>query len=81
MGVVKEGFRNCEPDVADIVKGAAYVLERAGATVAEVSIPLHTNGRIGSTPFYLYIWGYYPYIWGNLIKAYTLYISERLIQG
>ncbi len=46
IGIVKEGFGwpNSEPDVDDMVRQAAQRLTRAGATVSEVSIPLHHDG-------------------------------------
>jgi amidase len=46
VGIVKEGFGwpNSEPDVDAMVRQAAERLSRAGATVNEVSIPLHRDG-------------------------------------
>ena len=46
VGIVKEGFGwpNSEPDVDAMVREAAERLRRAGATVGEVSIPLHRDG-------------------------------------
>ena len=46
IGIVKEGFGwpNSEPDVDAMVREAAQRLTRAGATVSEVSIPLHRDG-------------------------------------
>jgi amidase len=46
IGIVKEGFgwENSEPDVDDMVRQAAQRLGRTGATVSEVSIPLHRDG-------------------------------------
>jgi amidase len=46
IGIVKEGFDwpNSEPDVDAMVREAAQRLTRAGATVTEVSIPLHRDG-------------------------------------
>ncbi|GAB4240908.1 MAG: amidase [Elainellaceae cyanobacterium] len=47
IGVVKEGFGwegLSEPDVDELVKAAAYRLEKVGATVEEVSIPMHRLG-------------------------------------
>src|SRR5262249_60644692 len=46
VGIVKEGFGwpNSEPDVDAMVREAAERLSRAGATVNEVSIPLHRDG-------------------------------------
>jgi amidase len=46
IGIVNEGFGwpNSEPDVDAMVRQAAQRLSRAGATVSEVSIPLHRDG-------------------------------------
>ena len=46
IGFVPEGFGwpNSEPDVDKMVLDAAQRLTRAGATVTEVSIPLHRDG-------------------------------------
>ncbi|HIF09391.1 MAG TPA: amidase [Sneathiellales bacterium] len=46
IGVVKEGFGTpvSEADVDNMVREAAYRLVDAGATVEDVSIPLHVNG-------------------------------------
>src|SRR6266480_526723 len=46
IGIVNEGFgwHNSEPDVDAMVRQAAQRLSRAGATVSEVSIPLHRDG-------------------------------------
>jgi amidase len=46
VGIVKEGFGwpNSEPDVDAMVRQAASRLARAGATVSEISIPLHQDG-------------------------------------
>jgi amidase len=46
IGVVREGFGwpNSERDVDEMVKASAQKMTRAGATVAEVSIPLHRDG-------------------------------------
>src|SRR6266702_8131576 len=46
IGIVKEGFGwpNSEPDVDKMVRDAAQRLTRAGATVTEVSVPLHRDG-------------------------------------
>src|SRR5713101_7429098 len=46
VGIVKEGFGwpNSEPDVDAMVREAAQRLTRAGATVSELSIPLHRDG-------------------------------------
>jgi amidase len=47
VGVVSEGFGwegLSEPEVDEAVRDAAYRLEKAGAIVSEVSIPMHRNG-------------------------------------
>lgn len=46
LGVVREGFGwpNSEPDVDKMVRDAAQRLTRAGASVSEVSVPLHQDG-------------------------------------
>jgi amidase len=46
VGIVKEGFGwpESEPDVDATVRQAAQRLSRAGATVSELSIPLHRDG-------------------------------------
>src|SRR6266852_3823401 len=46
IGIVKEGFGwpDSEPDVDAMVREAAQRLTRAGATVSELSIPLHRDG-------------------------------------
>ena len=46
VGIVGEGFGwpNSEPDVDAMVREAAQRLSKAGATVSEVSIPLHRDG-------------------------------------
>jgi len=52
VGVVTEGFRqaNAEEDVAAKVRAAADRLARLGATVGEVSIPMHLLGPAIWTP-------------------------------
>src|SRR5262249_54103844 len=46
VGIVKEGFGwpESEPDVDATVRQAAQRLSRGGATVSELSIPLHHDG-------------------------------------
>jgi len=46
IGIVKEGFGwpNSESDVDAMVREAAQRMSRAGASVSEVSIPLHRDG-------------------------------------
>ncbi len=52
IGVLKEGFGhdNSEPDVDAKVKAAAETLRGLGATVDEVSVPMHTAGSAIWTP-------------------------------
>jgi amidase len=52
VGVLREGFGQPggEPDVDALVRQAASVLEKLGATVEEVSIPLHLLGPALWTP-------------------------------
>ena len=45
VGVVEEGFVDCQSEVAAIVKAAAVLMTKAGATVEDVSIPMHTDGK------------------------------------
>ncbi|MBJ7536829.1 amidase [Marinomonas transparens] len=47
IGVVKEGFNwdNSEKDVDESVRNAANLYKSLGATVSEVSIPLHRKGH------------------------------------
>ena len=45
IGLVTEGFDGCEQDVVTIVKTAAEKLTKVGATVEEVSVPMHKDGR------------------------------------
>lgn len=46
IGVLREGFGhgNSEPDVDAAVRAAAKTLERLGAQVEEISIPMHSHG-------------------------------------
>ncbi len=55
IAVVREGFghANSEADVDAKVKAAAQTLESLGATVTEVSIPMHLEGIIIWTPIAL----------------------------
>ena len=55
IAVVREGFGhdNSEADVDAKVRAAAQQLEQLGATVTEVSIPLHTQGVAIWTPIAL----------------------------
>ncbi len=44
IGVLREGFAEpIQPEIADAVHAAVRVLERAGATVSEVSVPEHAR--------------------------------------
>jgi amidase len=55
IGVVKEGFGlpNSEPDVDAKVKRAASTLRDLGATVADVSVPMHSIGLAIWSPIIL----------------------------
>ena len=44
MGLVEEGFVDCEADVSSCVRDAASSMRAAGASVEDVSIPIHTDG-------------------------------------
>ncbi len=52
IAVVKEGFghANSEPDVDEANRAAASMFEKMGATVSEVSIPMHLLGGAIWTP-------------------------------
>jgi len=52
IGVVKEGFghANSEPDVDSKVKAAAETLRSLGASVDEISLPMHSAGPAIWTP-------------------------------
>ena len=45
VGVVKEGFERCDDDVIAVIKEATNKLAKAGATVEEISVPLHSDGN------------------------------------
>jgi amidase len=55
IGVVKEGFGlpNSEPDVDAKVKQAASTLRALGATVADISVPMHSVGLAIWSPIIL----------------------------
>jgi amidase len=55
IGVVQEGFghHHSEPAVDDAVRSAAQVLAKLGATVEEVSVPMHRAGPAIWTPIAL----------------------------
>jgi amidase len=64
VGVVQEGFAGAEAEVRDLVMTAVDVLARAGATVAEVSIPEHHQARaaqdaLGEGPLSLFKTGFF----------------------
>jgi len=46
VGVVKEGFAwpGADPETDEIVREAAFSLEKAGAEVRDISIPIHRDG-------------------------------------
>ena len=46
IGILVEGFEGVEKDLAGIVRDAALNLSVAGAEVAEVSLPIHNDGRV-----------------------------------
>ena len=46
IALVKEGFEDAEEDVARIVREAAHRLTEKGATVEEVSVPIHKDGKV-----------------------------------
>ena len=46
IGLLKEGFETCEDDVVNVVRTAVGKLSDAGAVVEEISIPMHSNGKI-----------------------------------
>ncbi|GAB4229430.1 MAG: amidase [Elainellaceae cyanobacterium] len=52
IGILTEGFgwAVSEPDVDELVKAAAYRLEKLGAEVGEVSVPMHKDGVHVWTP-------------------------------
>ena len=52
IGVLQEGFgEDTEPDVEDAVLGAIATLERTGARVEKVSVPLHGKADLAFMPF------------------------------
>lgn len=52
VGILKEGFglASSEPDVDQVVQDAAHRLEKLGASVSEISIPMHSDGLAIWTP-------------------------------
>ena len=46
IGLIKEAFEGCEPDVEAMVKKATNSLIQKGATVEEISVPMHKQGNI-----------------------------------
>lgn len=45
VGLVKEGFESSHPDTARVVRQAALTMREIGATVEDVSVPMHTDGE------------------------------------
>ena len=45
VGVLQEGFANCEEDVAALVRSACQHLVSRGVTLEEVSIPQHKQSE------------------------------------
>ena len=45
IGLLKEGFIGKQQEVDNMVRSAIYLLKDAGATVEEVSVPLHHVGK------------------------------------
>lgn len=45
VGIVKEGFKNCDENVEKIVKDKAFELKSLGLDVTEISVPLHEYGK------------------------------------
>ena len=45
IGLLKEGFIGKQQEVDNMVRNAIYLLKDAGATVEEVSVPLHHVGK------------------------------------
>ncbi|KAJ8301556.1 hypothetical protein KUTeg_020543 [Tegillarca granosa] len=45
IAVLKEGFNYCDPGVEECIRKALSVFSEIGATVEEVSIPLHQDGQ------------------------------------
>ncbi len=45
IGILKEGFEECDPEVEQIVRDAAAKLSQKGATLEEVSIPMHSDSE------------------------------------
>ncbi|CAH1801050.1 unnamed protein product [Owenia fusiformis] len=43
VGFLKEGFEGCESDVEQVVKTTADMLRNAGATVEDISLPMHKD--------------------------------------
>ena len=64
VGIVKEGFEGAEAEVHDLVMAAVDVLAKAGASVAEVSIPEHhtirlAQGALAEGPLSLFRTGFF----------------------
>lgn len=46
IGLLKEGFKDMDEEVARVVRQAALTLEEAGAEVSDVSLPIHNDGEL-----------------------------------
>ncbi|ELU15493.1 hypothetical protein CAPTEDRAFT_203446 [Capitella teleta] len=55
IGILKEGFVECDANVESLVRKAAHSLTAAGASVEEVSMPQHLDGQLMVTIQHLYI--------------------------
>ncbi|XP_013395092.1 uncharacterized protein LOC106162362 [Lingula anatina] len=49
VGLLKEGFAQCNSDMESTVRSAMQYFEAAGATVEEISIPMHITGKVYSS--------------------------------
>ena len=47
VGILTEGFEECEPEVEKLVRQAAGKLAQKGAKVEEISIPMHSDSMLG----------------------------------
>ena len=80
VAMLKEGFVEADPRVSDKVKEAAAVLERAGASISELSVPEHVSSKTGSTA--LLIDGYRSMFDVGFIGAFAqTYYPESLIEA
>ena len=46
IGLVSEGFEDCEKDVESLVRGSAMKLQTLGAQVEAMSIPMQKYGNV-----------------------------------